>query len=83
MGKSKRKPYASVTGQESNKYDKRLANRRFRRHNKNAILSGKEVFYRLRECSDVWNFNSDGLDDYIPGGSWEQNENYIKEIQRK
>lgn len=52
-----------------NKKDKRIANRRFRRHNNLAIKHNNlaikhnidRLLYRLRECSDVWDFSTDGL----------------------
>lgn len=45
-----------------NKKDKRIANRRFRRHNNLAIKHNIDrLLYRLRECSNVWDFSTDGL----------------------
>lgn len=88
MGKSKRKPYGAYVYYFSNKKDKRIANKRFRRHNKQALLKGEDIYYRLRECSDVWSFSSDGLVHYLPSVCWyqrseEEKEEYIKKSQRK
>ena len=50
----------------SNRKDKRLANRRFRRINNLAIKHNfDKILYKLRECSNVWTFNTDGLAHYI------------------
>ena len=43
---------------ESEKYDKRKANRRLRRLNKERIKKGQELKL-LREASDRWTFNKD------------------------
>lgn len=45
----------------SNKKDKRLANRLFRRVNKLRVKLGLEPMHSLKECSDTYNFDSDGL----------------------
>lgn len=55
------KPKISWVIYKSNKKDRTLANKIFRAKSKNRIRNGKEPLYSLRECSDVWNFNSDGL----------------------
>lgn len=81
MSRSKRKPYTSITGCRSNKEDKKLANRYFRRYNKYALFSNKNLLYRLRECSDVYEFDSDGLDFYISERT--DNNRFIEKIQRK
>lgn len=45
-----------------NKKDKRIANRKFRRHNNLAIKHNLDkLLYKLRECSDTWDFPTDGL----------------------
>ena len=51
----------------SNKKDKRIANRLFRRLSKSKLKQGKDPLYRLRECSDTYNFDSDGLPHWING----------------
>lgn len=45
---------------DSQKEDKRIANRIFRHRAKQAIHSGYEPPYRLREVSDVYGFAGDG-----------------------
>lgn len=56
----KKHPAAKISG-KSDKKDKRLANRLFRRFSKILLKIGKEPLYRLKECSNTWCFNSDGL----------------------
>lgn len=58
----------------SNKKDKRITNRLFRRINKLKIKLGLEPMYNLKECSDTYNFDSDGLP------HWENNleEKYLR-----
>lgn len=85
MSRSYKKPYASYVSYSSNKKDKQVANRKFRRLNK--ILSktnpGK-LRYRLREVSDVWSFNSDGLARYVGNSSLLHSEDFAdKETFRK
>ena len=61
MSRSFRKtPICGFTTANSNKEDKRLANRRFRRASRNRIKSNREPFYRLREVCNVWDFAKDG-----------------------
>lgn len=45
---------------DSQKEDKRIANRIFRRKTKQAIHSGIKPPYRLREVSDVYGFAGNG-----------------------
>ena len=84
MSRSKRKPYITWCN-GSNKKDKIVANRIFRRINK--ILMKKDpdkVKYRLREVSDTYSFATDGLAYYLKSNiddPW-WNELYIR-IQRK
>lgn len=76
MGKSIAKhPKISWVCYFSNKKDKRIANRLFRRISKYKIKSGKEPLYDLKECSDTYNFDSDGLP------HWENNLN-IKYLRK-
>lgn len=61
MSRSKRKiPIRGVTKALSEKRDKRLAHRRWRRSIKLSIKQEEEVFPLLREISDVWDFAKDG-----------------------
>lgn len=61
MSRSYRKtPITSFTTAKSDKEDKKLANRLFRRASRNRIKSNREPFYRLREVCDVWDFAKDG-----------------------
>lgn len=66
MSRSYKKPYASWVCYFSNKKDKRIANRKFRRINKVFTkIDLKKLKYKLREVSDTWNFASDGLASYV------------------
>lgn len=62
MGKSFRKNPFIKTGY-SNKWDRSIANRKFRREAKEALIHGKyeDLPKSMREVSDVWTFKSDGL----------------------
>ena len=59
MSRSKRKT-PMKTFAESQKEDKRLVNRKFRHRAKQAINTGHEPPYRLREVSNVYCFADDG-----------------------
>ena len=49
----------------SNKQDKQIANKKFRRKSKLNIRDlDKDIPYDLDEVSDTWNFRSDGLAHY-------------------
>lgn len=56
----KHRPFSPVTGSESEKQDKRLANRHFRRKAKLRAKSGSGEFLLMREVSNVWAFAKDG-----------------------
>lgn len=56
----KKTPITAFTAAKSDKEDKKLANRLFRRASRNRIKSNREPFYRLREVCDVWDFAKDG-----------------------
>ena len=56
----KKTPICGLTTAKSEKEDKRLANRRFRRASRNLVKSNREPFYRLREVCNVWDFAKDG-----------------------
>lgn len=61
MGKSiKRTPIIGNCGDKSEKYDKQLANRAFRRRVKVALISDKEPVSDVRAVSNVWDFAKDG-----------------------
>lgn len=47
-------------GGESDKRDKRLANRALRRLVKEALSDGREILPIPREVADVWNWSKDG-----------------------
>ena len=81
MSKSKKKsPFTTWAISESNKKDKIIANRLFRRISKSNLRKGEEPLYSLKECSDVWNFNSDGLSYYCPKQYYENGERTDEEI---
>ncbi len=65
MGKTRAKTKAIKAGgrRQSDKKDKIFANKQFRRKTKEALKSGKEekIPKKMKEVSDTWNFNSDGL----------------------
>lgn len=74
-----------------NKKDKRIANRKFRRINNLAIKYNLDkLLYRLRECSDTWNFPTDGLAYYQDPKEWKRfrmwrdiSDEELKEIYRR
>lgn len=60
MARSFRKtPISGNTTSPSEKQDKRLANRRWRRRARLALAAGREPPLQ-REASDVWDFDKDG-----------------------
>lgn len=73
-----------------NKKAKRAANRLFRRHNNLAIKHNiDKLLYRLRECSNVWDFPTDGLAYYQDMKMWKRFRNNqlsdeeLKEMYKK
>ncbi|MDH7461390.1 hypothetical protein QEG73_08865 [Chitinophagaceae bacterium 26-R-25] len=61
MSRSKKKtPITGITGAESEKNDKRIANRKFRRITKMQVKKGDDKFVELKEISNVWSFDKDG-----------------------
>lgn len=50
----------------SNKKDKVIANRLFRRISRLKLKKGEETLNSIREVSDTWNFDSDGFAYYFP-----------------
>jgi hypothetical protein len=63
MARSRRKtPKTKITGsRSSDKLDRSKANRKFRRQSKIKIETSQEPPVSLREVSDTWGFESDGL----------------------
>lgn len=57
----KKHPGISFVSYLSNKKDKIIANRLFRRISKILLKQGKEPKHNLKEVSDTYNFASDGL----------------------
>ena len=72
----KKHPFTTICCYFSNKKDKTIANRLFRRISKKKIKEGKDPLYSLRECSNTYNFDSDGLAFYFPKKYY----NYLLEI---
>ncbi len=61
MSRSRKKHwYGSNTCAQSEKYDKQMANRKFRHKSKNALKNGTEPPYSKNEISDIWNWAKDG-----------------------
>jgi hypothetical protein len=61
MSRSKRRtPIFGITTADSEKNDKRKANRKFRRIVREQVKKGSEQFSELREVSNVWSFGKDG-----------------------
>ena len=61
MSRSRKKnPVKGITSAESEKEDKRNANRKFRRKIKQEVQKGEEQLPELRELSNVWAFDKDG-----------------------
>lgn len=61
MSRSKKKTKISgITTADSEKENKRDANRKLRRIVKQQIKGGEETFSELREVSNVWSFDKDG-----------------------
>lgn len=51
---------SAITTAQSEKQDKRLTNRRFRRISKHRVRIGAEPLVHLNEISDPWDFQKDG-----------------------
>ena len=63
MARSKRKtPIRGITTAQSEKKDKQLAHRRYRRNVKAALrqVPDAEIFPHVRELSDLWSMGKDG-----------------------
>jgi hypothetical protein len=85
----KKHPFMAVACYFSNKEDKILANRLFRRISKKKLKQGEEPLHSLKEVSDTWNFDSDGLAYYHPKEYYNHllelgyTQEYIDELYRK
>lgn len=69
MSRSRRKrPFHGISSSDSDKQDKRIANRRLRRKVR-AVLPAEPdgVLPALREVSTAWGFNKDGRRRFDPG----------------
>lgn len=63
----KRTPVCGITTADTEKQDKRLANRRLRRRVRAALPSEPDgVLPALREVSSVWGFDKDGKQRFDP-----------------
>lgn len=51
---------SAITTAQSEKQDKRLANRRFRRISRHRVKIDAEPLIDLNEISDIWDFQKDG-----------------------
>ena len=51
---------SGMTTAQSEKRDKQLANRRFRRISKHRVKIDAEPLVHLNEISDIWDFQKDG-----------------------
>lgn len=61
MSRSRKKtPITGYTTAETEKDDKRRANRKLRRITKVQVKKGDDQFTELREISNVWAFGKDG-----------------------
>lgn len=70
MSRSRRKtPIFGITCAESEKRDKVIANRAFRRAVRVAVAVGEDVMPHIREVSDEWGFAKDGKRYY---GGWKR-----------
>ena len=57
---------SAITTAQSEKQDKRLANRRFRRISKHRVKIDAEPLVDLNEISDPWDFQKDGKRYFFP-----------------
>lgn len=56
----KKTPIYGITNAESEKQDKRIANRRFRRNARQLVKIGKEPPFNIRVVSNAYSFDKDG-----------------------
>lgn len=57
---------SAITTAQSEKQDKRLVNRRFRRISKHRVKIEREPLIDLDEISDIWDFQKDGKGYFFP-----------------
>ena len=57
----KKSPCVSYVCYFSNKQCKKIAHKLFRARERHGIINDKYLPFRLKEVSDVWDFDSDGL----------------------
>lgn len=57
---------SAITTAQSEKRDKQLANRRFRRISKHRVRIDEEPLIDLNEISDPWDFQKDGKRYFFP-----------------
>lgn len=85
----KKHPFTTIACYFSNKKDKVKANRLFRRISKLKLKQDKEPLHSIKEISDTWNFDSDGLAYYCPKEDYNYlldlgySQEYIDELYRK
>lgn len=72
----KKNPFAAICKYKSNKWDKIKANKKFRRLNKLRLVAEKEPLKSIREVSNVYLFDSDGLSFY-------HNKHYFDSLLRR
>ena len=72
-------------GGDSNKKDKKIANKKFRRLSKVNIENEDKLPIDLKEVSNVWSFASDGLAHYVPFNSDNKyvDEDILRKLKRK
>ncbi|MFC4675142.1 hypothetical protein [Dysgonomonas termitidis] len=73
----KRTPVSTIACCKSQKADKRICNRLFRRESKVLLKQGKDLPSRLREVMDVWSFAGDGK------RYWGYDCRFIEKLMRK
>lgn len=85
MSRSYKKPYACWVCYFSNKKDKRIANKKFRRINRILTkINPDKLKHRLKEVSNTYNFASDGLACYVGNSRLAKSKDFEdKEIFRK
>lgn len=67
MSRSRRKnPMTGWTNARTEKDDKRLAHRKFRQREREAIHRGEDPPEDLKEVSDIWDFDKDGKQIFDP-----------------
>jgi len=65
----KKNPFTGITCTTSEKKDKRIANRRFRRRCDQALIRGEEMPLE-NEVSNIWDFSKDGKFRYEKSSEW-------------